>query len=61
MEGVTVGGHHPECRVTLGRGRPHIVLLDPRTDHRTSLETISNVPLHIPAREAYWKVAPPSE
>ena len=44
MEGVTVCGHHPECRVTFGRGGPHIVWSDPRTDHRTSLETISNVP-----------------
>ena len=44
MEGVTVFGHHPECRVTFGRGGPHIVWLDPRTDHKTSLETISNVP-----------------
>ena len=25
MEGVTVDGHHPECRVTFGRGGPHIV------------------------------------
>ena len=25
MEGVTVCGHHPECRVTFGRGGPHIV------------------------------------
>ena len=25
MEGVTVYGHHPECRVTFGRGGPHIV------------------------------------
>ena len=41
MEGVTVYGHHPECRLTLGT---HIVWLDPRTNHRTSLETISNVP-----------------
>ena len=24
MEGVTVYGHHPECRVTFGRGGPHI-------------------------------------
>ena len=23
--GVTVDGHHPECRVTFGRGGPHIV------------------------------------
>ena len=61
IEGVTVCGHHPECRVTFGRGGPHIVWWDPRTDHRTSLETISNVPWHIPAREAYWKVASPSE
>ena len=22
MEGVTVDGHHPECRVTFGRGGP---------------------------------------
>ena len=51
MEGVTVCGHHPECRVTFRRG----------TDHKTSLETISNVPSHIPAREAYWKASPPSE
>ena len=34
----------------------HIVWYDPRTDHRTSLETTSNVPLHIPARVAYFKV-----
>ena len=27
MEGVTVCGHHPECRVTFGRGGPHIVWL----------------------------------
>ena len=40
MEGVTVCGHHPECRVTFERGGPHIVWLDPRTDHRNSL----NVP-----------------
>ena len=46
MEGVTLCGHHPECRVTFRRGGPHIVWRDPRTDHRTSLETISkfNVP-----------------
>ena len=25
MKGVTVYGHHPECRVTFGRGGPHIV------------------------------------
>ena len=25
MAGVTVCGHHPECRVTFGRGGPHIV------------------------------------
>ena len=25
MEGVTVCGHHPERRVTFGRGGPHIV------------------------------------
>ena len=25
MEGVTVCGHHPECRVTFGRGGPHTV------------------------------------
>ena len=25
MEGVTVDGHHLECRVTFGRGGPHIV------------------------------------
>ena len=25
MEGVTVCGLHPECRVTFGRGGPHIV------------------------------------
>ena len=25
MEGVTVDCHHPECRVTFGRGGPHIV------------------------------------
>ena len=25
MEGVTVCGHHSECRVTFGRGGPHIV------------------------------------
>ena len=25
MDGVTVFGHHPECRVTFGRGGPHIV------------------------------------
>ena len=37
-------GHHPEGRVTFRRGIPHIVWKDPRTDHRTSLETISNVP-----------------
>ena len=24
MEDVTVDGHHPECRVTFGRGGPHI-------------------------------------
>ena len=23
MGGVTVCGHHPECRVTIGRGGPH--------------------------------------
>ena len=61
MEGVTVCGHHPECRETFGRGGPHIVRWDPRTDHRTSLETISNVPGQIPAQEAYKKVASPSE
>ena len=61
IEGVTVCGHHPECRITFGRGGPHIVWWDPRTDHSTSLETSSNVPWHIPAREAYWKVASPSE
>ena len=61
MEGVTVDGHHPESRVIFGRGGHHIVWKDPRTDHRTSSETISNVLLHIPVRKAYWKVAPPSE
>ena len=25
MEGVTVCGHHPDCRVTFGRGESHIV------------------------------------
>ena len=25
MKEVTVCGHHPECRVTFGRGGPHIV------------------------------------
>ena len=25
IEGVTVCVHHPECRVTFGRGGPHIV------------------------------------
>ena len=25
MEGVIVYGHYPECRVTFGRGGPHIV------------------------------------
>ena len=25
MEGVTVCGHHPECRGIFGRGGPHIV------------------------------------
>ena len=25
MEGVTVCGDHPECRVTFARGGPHIV------------------------------------
>ena len=59
MVGVPVCGHHPECRVTFGRGGPHIIWQDPRTDQRTSLETISNVPGHIPARKAYWKVASP--
>ena len=44
MEGVTVSGYPPECRVKFRRGEPHIVRQDPRTDHRTSLETISNVP-----------------
>ena len=55
MEGVTVYGHHPECRVTFGRGGPHIVWKHPRTNHRhdrTSLETISNVPLHIPPQRS---------
>ena len=61
MEGVTVYGHHPECLVSFGRGGPHIVWLDPRTDHITSLETISNVTWHCPTREANWKVGPPSE
>ena len=61
MEGVTVYDHPPECLVTFGRGEPHIVSLDPRIYHRTSLATILNVPWHISAREAYWKVAPPSE
>ena len=42
MEGVTVQGHHPERRVIFVGVGP------PRTDHRTSLETISNVSLHIP-------------
>ena len=27
MEGVTVDGHHPECRVTFGRGGPRKILL----------------------------------
>ena len=44
MEGVTVCDH-PECRVTFGRGGTSYCLVkDPRTDHRTSLEMISNVP-----------------
>ena len=61
MEGITVYGYPPECRVTFGRGEPNIVWKDPRTDHRTSLKTISNVPGQIPAREAYWIIALPSE
>ena len=44
MDVVTVYGHYPACRVTFGRGGPHIFWQDPRSDHRTSLETISNVP-----------------
>ena len=44
MEGVTVFGYPQECHVTFGRGEANIVWQDPRTDHRTSLETISNVP-----------------
>ena len=44
MEGVTVHGHPPECGVTFGRGEPHVVWKDPRTDHITSLETISDIP-----------------
>ena len=44
MEGVTEYGHHPECHVTFGRWGPHIVWQDPCTDHRISLEAISNVP-----------------
>ena len=27
MEDVAVDGHHPECRVTFGRGGPHIVAM----------------------------------
>ena len=42
MEGVTVYGHPPEC-VTFGREGLHTFSQDPRIDHRTSLETISNV------------------
>ena len=59
MDGVTVYGHHPECRVTFGRRG--LLLFDkiPASTIITSLETISNVPLHIPAREAYLKVAQP--
>ena len=57
MEGVTVCGHHPECHVTFGRGGLILFGNIPRTDHRTSLETISNVPWHIPARKAYWKLS----
>ena len=33
MEVVTVNRYLPECRVTLGRGEPHIVWEDPRSDH----------------------------
>ena len=43
MECATVYGHPPECRVTFLKGEPHIVWLHPHTEHRTSLETISNV------------------
>ena len=32
MEGVTVCGHHPECRVTFGRGGPKP---DPSINHFT--------------------------
>ena len=42
----------PECRVTFGRGRLHNVWWDPHIDHKTSWETISNVPRHIPVQGA---------
>ena len=34
---------YSEGRITIRKGRPHIVWKDPRTDHRTSLEANSNV------------------
>ena len=46
VEGVTVYGHHPECRVTFWRG---LILFDKISvpTIELSLETISNVSLHI--------------
>ena len=43
--GVTVYDHVPEGHVTFGRGELHNARQDPHFDHRTSLETISNVHL----------------
>ena len=53
IEGVIVYGHVPECHVTFWRGRLHNVWWDLHIDHKTSCGTISNVPWHIPVREAY--------
>ena len=58
MEGVIVYDHVSESHVTFVRGGLHNVWWDPHIDYRTSLRTISNVPWHIPAREAYMEVAP---
>ena len=55
MEDVTVDGQN----VMLHSVEGDLVLFDkiPVPTIELPLETISNVPLHIPAREAYWKVA----
>ena len=39
---ITVPGQGSECHLTFVRGGIHIAEKDPRTDHKTSLMTISS-------------------